>query len=253
MATNEQSRSEEDIRAEREYLMWAGGGGGAAVTGVTTRPIAAAVADTDARSVAAVLDRKDKAVHTHEKKQAVTPLKKLAKSSSKQNTLQNSSAECPICLEKKPASSLVAVRCGHLFCSGCIKTWQESNDFCPVCRLSFVPTAAEKKGGGPVRQLSRGLSKLFGLEQQAAASSPSSPPPQAQGGAATVVARPQHQHQHQRQHQRQHQHQHQHQHQEAASATASADAAAAAAAEADAAAQRDYEMYMRQGGGGRMM
>ena len=238
MATNDEGRSAEDIRAEREYLMWAGGAGGAAVTGVTTRPIAAAVAATDARSVADVMDRKDRAVHTHEKKQAVTPLKKLAKSSSKKSALENNTAECPICLEKKQASVLVATRCGHLFCSGCIKTWQESNDFCPVCRLSFVPTAAEAKRR-PVRQLSRGLSRIFGLEQHGAtpALNPSSPPPQAQGGAANVVARPQQQPQQPQSAQ------------SATSSTASAAAAAAAASEADAAAQREYEMYMRHNGG----
>ncbi|GJE86487.1 RING-type domain-containing protein [Phanerochaete sordida] len=44
---------------------------------------------------------------------------------------------CPLCLEAPKESS--ATRCGHLFCTPCIRTALSNKKMCPVCREFAVP------------------------------------------------------------------------------------------------------------------
>ncbi|KAJ3535014.1 hypothetical protein NM688_g7040 [Phlebia brevispora] len=49
---------------------------------------------------------------------------------------------CPLCLEAPKESS--ATRCGHLFCTSCIKTALSMKKMCPVCREFALPRQLRK-------------------------------------------------------------------------------------------------------------
>ena len=53
---------------------------------------------------------------------------------------------CAICLDNFSSDSkkVAELRCKHIFHVGCLKTWVETNDICPMCRAPII----EKTGSG---------------------------------------------------------------------------------------------------------
>ena len=47
--------------------------------------------------------------------------------------------ECPICLEERPVEMLSITPCGHIFCSRCVKIYQQRNTTCLVCQQPVDP------------------------------------------------------------------------------------------------------------------
>ena len=45
------------------------------------------------------------------------------------------SLTCPICSEENlTLDNLSVTKCGHIFCTECLKKWTSANDRCPLCR-----------------------------------------------------------------------------------------------------------------------
>ena len=45
---------------------------------------------------------------------------------------------CPICLNDIKIEQLAIIDpCDHMYCLDCIKTWHQTNDTCPSCRVKF--------------------------------------------------------------------------------------------------------------------
>jgi len=55
------------------------------------------------------------------------------------NTASNTALCCPCCLDDmKNAKVIALLRCGHLFCEECLKTWAAKSISCPYCRASML-------------------------------------------------------------------------------------------------------------------
>jgi hypothetical protein len=49
--------------------------------------------------------------------------------------------ECAICIHAfEPADDVLALQCMHLFHRGCVGTWLEQSETCPVCKLAVDPS-----------------------------------------------------------------------------------------------------------------
>ena len=50
---------------------------------------------------------------------------------------QNEKTDCAVCLEElKNGANVTKLKCGHLYCTGCIEKWLSSSITCPYCRQS---------------------------------------------------------------------------------------------------------------------
>lgn len=52
----------------------------------------------------------------------------------RENVLKENQSGCPICLDPFVNKNVVATKCGHLFCAGCIKSSIDRASKCPVCK-----------------------------------------------------------------------------------------------------------------------
>ena len=50
---------------------------------------------------------------------------------------KNEKADCAVCLEElKNGANVTKLKCGHMYCTGCIEKWLSSSITCPYCRQS---------------------------------------------------------------------------------------------------------------------
>ena len=45
---------------------------------------------------------------------------------------------CPVCNEEElQLDKITVTKCGHIFCSDCLKTWTKDHEDCPICRTKI--------------------------------------------------------------------------------------------------------------------